>query len=447
MLRWLWRMPPAVTMCAAIALTIFSGAWSHMGFGGIPVDRLLVVTLLLQILLRAPGMANVPRIRLRNVHLLMALTLIYAVGSAAIAGTLHSEQSLLLLINVFGVTPFLLFVVAPSVFSSQEARDLLLITLVVLGAYLGITAILESVGPSSLIFPHYIHAADIAARGGLKVGGPFQSSVPEGFANFACAVAAVIAMNQWRSPRSRCFAGLVALVCVFGCFLTLERGVWIAAIAAAAAAAMVTRTGRRWLVPSAAISAVAIVSLLVVSPQLSERTFSRADYEQSVWDRKNQNSAGLRMLAARPLFGFGFDRYEDDSLDYFRQPTTYPMTGYVHDIVVGVPDQILPLHDTYLAYAVELGLVGALLWLGFVLLAIGEGILRRGPPALHPWKIGLLAIAVFFLIVSLFDPHTAPFPVVVLLIWAGVATGSEPLSRPAPAALAWRDAAIETAPT
>jgi O-antigen ligase len=444
-LRRLWQLPPTVTMCAAIVLTIFSGAWSYMGLGGIPIDRLLVVLLFLQILLRAPGMAHVPRIQIRNVHLLMALTLVYALGSAAIAGTLGSEQGLLLLVDVFGIAPFLLFLLAPSVFSDQRARDLLLITLVGLGAYLGVTAIFESVGPSSLVFPRYIHAADIAARGGLKIGGPFQSSVPEGFANFACAVAAVMAMNRWRSLEARCFAGFVALACVLGCFLTLERGVWIAAVAGAGAAALTTRQGRRWLLPAAGVAAVAVAVLLVASPQLSERTSGRASYEQSVWDRKNQNAAGLRMLATRPLLGFGFDRYETESVDYFRQPQTYPMTGYVHDIVIGVPDPILPLHNTYLSYAVELGLIGALLWLGFVLTALGEGVLRRGPPALRPWKIGLLAISVFFLIVSLFDPHTAPFPVMLLLIWAGVAVGSEPLARPAPARLPRRQIPTETA--
>ncbi len=58
-MRRLWELPPAVTMCAAIALTIFSGAWRQMGLGGLPFDRLLLVIVLLQFFLRAPGVAHV----------------------------------------------------------------------------------------------------------------------------------------------------------------------------------------------------------------------------------------------------------------------------------------------------------------------------------------------------------------------------------------------------
>ena len=33
-LRRLWELPPAVTMCAAIVLTVFSGGWSQIGLAG-----------------------------------------------------------------------------------------------------------------------------------------------------------------------------------------------------------------------------------------------------------------------------------------------------------------------------------------------------------------------------------------------------------------------------
>jgi putative inorganic carbon (hco3(-)) transporter len=433
-LRKLWELPPSVTMCAAIALTVFSGGWSQMGFSGIPVNRLLVAVALAQVFLMAPGVAQIPRLRLRPVHLLMALAVFYVLASAAAAGTLGSEQSFLALFDVFGVAPFLLFLVAPAAFSRRRDRDLLLVTLVGLGAYLGLTAIFESLGPHSLIFPSYIHQADIASGGAVKAGGPFQSPTAAGFANFACAVAAMIALQQWRNRRARAFAAFVAVVCLFGCFVTLERGVWIAAVAATAAAALATRTGRRWLVPGLALAGLAIAGTLAVSSQLSQQTSARATYEQSVWDRQNQTSTGLRMVAAKPLFGFGFGRYEADSLDYFRQPADYPMSGYFHGVTIGVPDAILPIHDTYLSYAVELGLVGALLWLASVAWAVGGGIFSRGPAELRPWKIGLLAITVFFLAVSFVDPHTAPYPMVLLFVWAGVATGQPQTQEQARAA-------------
>lgn len=422
--RRLWELPPAITMCAAIALTVFSGGWAQMGMGGMPLNRLLVLAVLLQLLLRAPGTASLPRIRIGNVQLLMCATVLYAIASAAIAGTLASEQSLLLILDVFGVTPFVLFLVSPVVFAGERERNMLLATLVGVGAYLGLTAVFESVGPHALVFPSYIRHVDPELLSESKAGGPFQSPTANGFALFACAVAAVMALSRWRSLRARRFAAAVAVICLFGCFLTLERGVWIATVAAVVVAALATRKGRRWLAPGLAIAALAIVGALALSPQLAQRASSRAEYQQSLWDRQNQTAAGLRMVASRPLFGFGVGRYEREGLDYFRQPAEYPMTGYYHGVTVGVPDAILPIHDTYLAYAVELGLIGLLLWLAAIGWAVGGAIFTPGPPSLRPWKLGLLAAAVFFLVVGFVDPHTAPFPVVLLFVWAGLARGT-----------------------
>lgn len=426
-LRRLWELPPAVTMCAAIVLTVLSGGWSQIGLAGLPLNRLLVAVVLLQIFLRAPGVARMPRIPLRNVHLLIGLTLIYALASAAAAGTLSSKDGFLQLFDVFGVVPFLLFLVAPTVFAGRRERDLLLATLVGLGAYLGLTAIFESLGPQALVFPSYIRHFEAETLSAVKASGPFQSPTAMGFACFACAVAALIALGQWRHRWGRSLALLVAAACVFGCFLTLERGVWVATIIATVVAALATQTGRRLLAPGIAISAVALIGVFALVPSLSQSASQRATYQQSLWDRQNQTAAGLRMVQAKPLFGFGLDRYEAESADYFRQPADYPMTGYTHGITIGVPDPILPIHNTYLSYAVELGLLGALLWLASIAWAIGGAILARGPASLRPWKLGLLAIAVFFLVVCVVDPHTAPFPMVLMLVWAGVAAGAKPL--------------------
>jgi len=193
--------------------------------------------------------------------------------------------------------------------------------------------------------------------------------------------------------------------------------------------ALATRAGRRWLAPGIAISLLALVGVFAISPSLSQKASERATYKQSLWDRQNQTAAGLRMVGAKPLFGFGLGRYEKESVEYFRQPADYPMTGYVHDIVIGVPDPILPLHNTYLSYAVELGLVGGLLWLASILWGVGAAVFGPGPAELRPWKLALLAILVFFLVVCVVDPHTAPFPMVLMFVWAGLASGAAP--RPA----------------
>jgi len=429
-LRRLWELNPAITACGAIVLTIFSGAWRQMGLGGLPIDRLLLIIVLLQLVLRAPGIAGTPRIQLRTVHLLMGLAIIYVIGSAAASNTLTTESGFLSLVDMFGVAPFLMFLLTPSVFSGRRERDILLATLVALGAYLGFTAIFEAVGPHGLIFPRYIARVDTELPG-ERAGGPFQSSVVEGFATYACAVAAVMAFAQWRGQRKRYIALIVAGVCIFGCFVTLERGVWIAAVVATAVTALATRAGRRWVLPAAGSCALIIGGALFLSPALSHRASTRANDQLSVWSRENQTAAGLRMVAAKPLLGFGWDNYTTNSLAYFRQTSEYPQSGYVVAEHVGTYAPPLPLHDTYLAFAVELGLVGALLWLTSLLWGMGGAIFSRRSQELRPWKLGLLAITTFYLVVAVVDPHEQAFPLLLLWSWAGVAYGSEPLSAQA----------------
>jgi putative inorganic carbon (hco3(-)) transporter len=425
LIRRLWEVHPAVTMCAAIALSIFSGAWSQIGLGNIPLNRLLALLVICQCLFRSPGAAAIPRIQLRNVHLLMAVTILYALGSAATAGTLTTEKGFLELWDTLGVMPYLLFLVAPSVFAGRRERELLLMTLLGLGTYLGVTAFFEILGPRSLVFPHYIAQIDAATPGVLRAGGPFQNAVAEGCATFTCAVASAIAFVEWHGQRRRWLAAAAGLMSIMGCFLSLERGVWLAAGLASVAAALATRTGRRLLLPGVLAVALCLGAAFTASSTLSHSASERATDQRSVWDRENQISAGVRMLQAKPLLGFGWDRYTSDSQDYFRQPFTYPMTGIVPGTRIGVPQTPQPLHSTYLAFAVELGLVGAGLWLASLLWAVAEGIFVPGPAEMRSWKLGLIAVAVFVLIVIAVNPHEPPFAFLIVLVWAGVALSGQ----------------------
>jgi putative inorganic carbon (hco3(-)) transporter len=431
-LRWLWERPPAATMCAAIVLTVFSGAWRQVGLGGLPFDRLLIIIVLLQFVLRAPGVARLPPLQVRNIHLLMCLTVMYAAGSAAVAGTLASETGFLSLLDQFGVLPFTMFLLAPAIFSGDRERHLLLTTLVGLGGYLGFTAIFESLGPHALVFPRYIVQVD-SQLSGERTGGPFQASIAEGLATFSCAVAATMAFVRWRGQRKQLIAAVVAPVCLFGSFLTLERGVWLGVGTAIVVTAAVTRTGRRWLPVGVLLSALLVGSVIFVIPSLGQKASTRAHDATTVWAREDQIAAGLRMLAAKPLLGFGWNRYESDSLEYFRETVSYPMEGYALG-GFGVPGKPLPLHETYLAYAVELGLLGALLWLATVLWGLGEAIGRAGSASLGPWKLGLLAVTTCFLVIGLVNPYQAPFPMLLLWVWAGVALGSVPVRLSGPSA-------------
>jgi putative inorganic carbon (HCO3(-)) transporter len=432
-LRRLWEQPPVYSLCAGIVLSIFSGAWAQIGLGGMPLNRLFILVPVLQFALRAPGIAGLPKLQVRSVHLVMALAVLYAIASAATAQTLTTKEGLLHLTDVFGVVPFVVFLLAPSVYGGERERRTLLATLVGLGLYLGITGVFEALGPRALVFPSYITGSDVNAEGAVRVSGPFQTPVAMGFACYACAVASLLALRIWEERRARLLAVLAGASCLFACFATLERGVWIGAVLATVAIALVTRSGRRWLVPGVAATVTVLALALLASAQLADNTASRASYSLSVWDRQNQTNAGLRMVEAKPLFGFGWERYGDRSGGYFRQQRDYPLTGSVAGMTIGEPRGMLPLHNTYLAYAVELGLVGLALWLLALAGALLTAIFRRAVPVLRPWRLGLLALAIFFAVISVVDPHEQPFPVLLLLLWAGLAYGP-----PSPAAASHR---------
>jgi putative inorganic carbon (hco3(-)) transporter len=126
----------------------------------------------------------------------------------------------------------------------------------------------------------------------------------------------------------------------------------------------------------------------------------------------NSDRAGLAMVAARPVLGFGWAKFLESSQTYYKQAATYPLT------------QVGQLHSVFLSNAVELGMVGALIWAAGLLMAVGGAILRRGPPELEPWRVGLLAYAACWLVVSNFTPLGYTFGNYLLWLWAGVVGGA-----------------------
>jgi O-antigen ligase len=172
--------------------------------------------------------------------------------------------------------------------------------------------------------------------------------------------------------------------------------VWIGVTVGTVVAMLLTRGLRRYLVPLAIATAVGIVAALVLIPGLSRTAQERANNSRTLWDRKNLATAAVNMVEAKPLFGFGWNRFTSDSPDYFQQAFDYPLTA----TTAGV-------HNTPLNYAVDLGLVGVTLWLVGVLAGVGSALATRAPPDLVPWRTGLLAIAVASLVVSNSVPPTA----------------------------------------
>jgi putative inorganic carbon (HCO3(-)) transporter len=403
-----WHVDPAYTFSAAIVLTPFAGNWPELGIPGpASPDRLLLAGAILAVMLRAPAVADRPRLRITGAHWFLALAVAYALISAFFAGTLFERDPFLKIVDAFGIMPFLAFLTAPLAFRTPEQRRVLLVALVALGAYLGLTTLFEMIKLDALVWPKYIIDPNYGIHGG-RGRGPFVDAVANGLALFTCAAACGIAVATWRDRGARAIAIAVGLLCIAGTFISLERSVWIGALLGTAIAMLAIRGLRRYLLPVVASFAVVIATMLAVVPGLSATVHDRLHNNMTIWDRQNLTRAAVNMLEVRPLFGFGWSRFQSDSADYFQQAFDYPLTA----TTAGV-------HNTPLTYAVELGLVGATLWLLGLLLGVGGALSTRGPPDLFPWRVALLAVATAFLVVANAVPPTA-WPNRSLWLLAGV---------------------------
>lgn len=420
-----WCAHPAALISAGIALSIFSGNWANLGLPELVApDRLFIFAAVVGVVLRAPAMRERPRIRLEPIHWLLIATVAYVLCSAYVAGT-FDKPSLLRLADRVGAVPYLLFALAPAVFALRRHRSLLLGCLVGVGLYLSVTAVFEVAGLTALVFPRYISNPTLGIHFG-RARGPFLEAVGNGTAIYIGLVAAVIAARTWTVRWQRGIAIATAALCVVALVLTLTRSIWIGATVATIVTMLADRGLRRWLLPVAVCAALVVGTTIAVVPGLSSKVQARESQQGPIYDRLNLNRAALTMLEARPLFGFGWNRFIAVGTDYFRQGD-YPLTAGVG---VGV-------HNAYLSHLAELGLVGTSLWLFSMVFAIWVALRRRGPPELELWRLGLIAITTLNLVVFAFV-YPYLFGVVVLWTWTGVVYGwpdvkaGDPRSRALP---------------
>jgi putative inorganic carbon (hco3(-)) transporter len=267
-----------------------------------------------------------------------------------------------------------------------------------------VIALLETVGPKSLVFPRYIENPGIGIHFG-RARGPFVEAAANGLALIICGVAATIALVRW---RNKLLPLAVLLLCAAGAVFTLTRQIWLAAVVATVVAMLSRRELRILLVPAAALAAMSVFALFAFVPGFSGKAHSRADDERPVWDRLNSNDAAERMILARPITGFGWATFGVKGLQFYRQAADRPLT------VVARP------HNVLLANGAELGVPMTLVWLASLGVAVLGGLRRRGPPDLDDWRTGLVAVAVAWFVVANFTPMNYAFCHAALWLWAGL---------------------------
>lgn len=429
-----WRLNPAYVLTAAIVLSPMAGNWQAMGVPGpLAPDRILLAAALGAVLLRDLTAREGPRLRLEPVHWVLAAGLLYVAASAIAAGTLFDSAPFFRLLQTYGVLPFLTFLVAPVVYRAARDRQILLVGFVGLGAYLGLTALFETVGLDALVFPKFILDPSVGTHFG-RARGPFAEAVANGMGLYACGVAAAVALASWRGGLARTGAGCVLLLCLLGTVFTLQRSVWLAAVVGTVVVIAATRELRRFALPLAGVAVCLVLGALVFIPGFADSAEARKNDERTIWDRENANRAALNIVDEQPLVGIGWGEFTERGLNYFQLSPDYPLT---HTVV----------HNLFLGFAAELGLIGLTLWVAGFLLGVGGAIRARPPPELAAWRSALIAITAFFLVMVNFVPPVV-FPNLIIWLWAGVVWAGrawEHSPSPAPARLRLRPAAPASA--
>jgi putative inorganic carbon (hco3(-)) transporter len=398
---------PTVLLSLSIGAEMFSGNWDYLGVP-LGLDRLLLAAGLAMLVLYGVRAVSERKLHFRGIHVVLLILATYGVMSALSVNTLFQQRGGFALLDRFGLVPFLMFCLAPLVFGSARQRNVLLVVLVGVGLYLGITAMGEGLGINSLVYPKYILDPNVGLQFG-RARGPFAESVANGLTMYMCAVASAIGIFLWKSKVARFICGIVILLCAAGVVFTLTRAVWLGAGFGTLAGMLAVKRARPWVIPALVVGALAVLAMLQFVPGLQTKASSRVEDKIAIWDRYNTNHAAVRMVEARPLFGFGWQTFQNKGAIYQRQAGTYPLTSADNEV-----------HNVFLSHAAELGLVGALIWLCAFVGAVGGAIIRRGPPELVPWRVGLLAITTAFLIIANFGPLSYPMPNLLLWTWAGI---------------------------
>lgn len=415
---------PAYLLLGGVLLAPFAGQWDELAGvpGAFSPQRVLLVGAVIGALVRLAA-GRWPPLRGHAVYVLLALATAYALGSAAAAGTLTEKDEFFRLFDAYGLLPFAIFAIAPTAFGTPERRQLLLAVGVGMGLYLGLTALLETVGPKALVFPGYINDPTVGIHFG-RARGPFVEAVTNGSALFACGVMAAVAVALWRSGPARALACATALLCSAGLLLTLQRSVWFGAAVSLVIVMIAFAEVRRRALPILVLAALAVGAAVAVVP--SSKLRERANDSETVWARKNLNRAAWNVVQAHPLVGAGWGMFVPltEHGDYFVQADDYPLVGVGNDV-----------HNQLLANAAELGLVGATVWLLALALAVwGVVTAPIREPDLRLWRVAFVAYAVFYFVTSSFVPAHL-FPNLLFWLLAGVvwsAWQAEPVARATP---------------
>jgi O-antigen ligase len=248
--------------------------------------------------------------------------------------------------------PFVAFVVGRALIRDVGRIRVLLFTLLVAAGYSAVISIMQFTGPSELIWPRYIVDTPNYPE---RANGIFNQPVVNGLVMVIGFIIAVLLTHERTLSRfPRVLAGVVAVLCIPGIYLTKTRAVWLV-LAVGLVVCVIFARGRRTGFAVTLLTAALFIGGTWSTFTSSDRVSGGVGSSNEVDDRFNAIATSLWAIEREPVVGWGIGRFTQVNT-YYHQKWDESMNferGYA-----------IASHENELGIATELGLIGLSLWLG-----------------------------------------------------------------------------------
>ncbi len=156
-----------------------------------------------------------------------------------------------------------------------------------------------------------------------------------------------------------------------------------------------------------------VLVIVILFPYIKARFFTISMQEQAIDLRFFYNKMAIQMIKEKPVLGIGVGNFVNYSQNY--PVYTKAALKMIGENTNQIPDWIYqPVHNIYLLIASEMGILGLLVFLIFIILNIWRSNLR--------WEVRPLTILfVVFLIIALTDHYFWTLQQGAIIFWLGLA--------------------------
>jgi putative inorganic carbon (HCO3(-)) transporter len=324
------------------------------------------------------------RFKLPGGSITIILFIYLAWNLASFINTNHIYESLRGLLKV--LKHILLFIAALEFFSTEMRIKRFILFTLGFGFLIGLNGIIQYILGFDLIRQRTINLLDPLYRGSSS----FRHSNDFGaYLVLIISLTLGLLFSTSRGIRQRILLVIVLLTTGWCIYATDSRGAWLSILAAVAILAVLK--SRKLIY---ALLILILLSPIYIPDNIKQRCSEMFTVEEggTVWQRTKLWSGAVEMIKEHPVVGFGVNTYTKNFPDY--KPKDYADVIYTH--------------NCYLHMAVEIGLIGSLIFLIFLLrlyLSVWHKcrLLKKG--FIRDACLGLFAGSIGFLIHCAVDTH------------------------------------------